>query len=247
MVRSIIERRGALITDTIPEYGRFTENGSTVFLGVVESITETLDLPQDGFETSNLTVTDSRTYDDLNTLAETCIRRGLVPIDPGPMIGGYATKLGRVDENSAVKLKNSHKPSRTAVLIGTYREVTENQVRFLEERGFHFLKPSPHLRNALDLYKLKLDSDRDLIDDAFIEHLSGYDTLILSGDSNTDYILRKSRFLYIENHESIMPLVSTGTIRGGTLDGKNLVLKGGLIGNDLCYLDILKYVGVLND
>ncbi len=139
------------------------------------------------------------------------------------------------------------KYGKIALLIGTYREVTENQIKFLQERGFLFRKPSLVGGNVIDMYRFKLDNDRQLIDDKFIDHLSGYDTIILSGGATADYILRKSGFHYIENRESIMPLVSVGIIRRGKFDGMNIILKGGLIGKDSCYIDILKYIGVLND
>ncbi len=135
---------------------------------------------------------------------------------------------------------------KVAILIGTYREVTENQVAYLKSLGFLIRIPSVHPRNPIDIYKFNLDTDMKLIDDAFIHHLSGYDTLILSGGATADYVLRKSGFSYIENHESIMPLVSVGTIRGGELDDRRVVLKGGLIGKESCYIEILNYIGVLN-
>lgn len=240
MVKSIIASRKALITDTIPEYNRFTENGYTIFSGVKKSIAKALELSSCNSETSNIEISDSRTYYDLDALAEICIKNNLVPIDPGPMIARYAIKLG-------IAPANSQRSDKTAIVIGTYREVTENQVRFLEERGFHFRKPMAHSRNLLDLYRFRLESDYEMIDEAFIEHLSGYRTIILSGGATADYILRKSGFMYIENQKSIMPLVSFGTIIGGRFDGMNIVLKGGLIGSDSCYIDILKYIGVLND
>lgn len=243
MVKSIIEKRKVLITDTIPEYGRFTENGFTVLSGIRKNIAEIFDFP---YEREKITIADSKTYDDIDALAEICIRNNLVPIDPIPLIARYAKKLTRINKPK-VKLKDTHKSDNAAVLIGTYREITEKQVRFLENMGFRFRKPSTHPRNALDLYRFKLDSDWELIDDAFINHLSGYDTIIISGGATANHVLKKSGFIYIENHESIMPLVSTGTIRGGTLDGIKVVLKGGLIGNESCYLDILKYVGVKYD
>lgn len=142
-----------------------------------------------------------------------------------------------------MRIKDDHK---VAILIGTYREVTERQVDFLRNLGFEIKKPSIREPNSIDIYRFKLDADYETIDDEFIKHLSKYDTIVLSGGSTANFVLSKSNFLYIKNEKGILPLVSVGTVFGGKLDGKKVVLKGGLIGKDSCYYEVMKHVGVVD-
>ena len=135
----------------------------------------------------------------------------------------------------------------TVILIGTWRNVTRMQVRYLAERGYPPKCPSSETFSRIDVYWFRFDRDIGLIDDRFIDHLSNYDTVIISGGSTAEFVLERSGFKYIENEEDIMPLVSVGRIRGGKLDGKRIILKGGLVGTDSSYIDILMYIGVLDD
>ncbi len=98
LVRMILKTRRALITDTIPEYGRYTENGKTVYNGEEKSIYEALELGVKAETKNELVISDSRTSIDLDNLAKLCLDNNLVPIDPGPMIAKYALKLCGNDE-----------------------------------------------------------------------------------------------------------------------------------------------------
>ncbi len=136
---------------------------------------------------------------------------------------------------------------QVAILIGTYRDVTVKQVDYLQQKGFEARFPSPGNCNRIDVYRFRLDRDYNLLKEEFLIHLTRYNTLIISGGATANFILERSGFMYIENRKSMMPLVSSGIIRGGMLDGKELILKGGLIGMESCYIDILNKIGVLNE
>ena len=76
-----------LLTDTIPEYGRYTMNGKTTFNGqetdILSSVLKgSMIKPPAG----SIEVADSRSYGDIRGLAYRCLSEGLIPVDPGPMI-----------------------------------------------------------------------------------------------------------------------------------------------------------------
>ncbi len=103
MIKTIIAVRCTLITDTIPEYGRYTENETTFFDGEGKNILELLNIQNGDIRKQNLIISDSFTGDDLDALAENCLKMDLVPIDPGPMIARYAIKLGKINETREIR------------------------------------------------------------------------------------------------------------------------------------------------
>ena len=125
------------------------------------------------------------------------------------------------------------------VLVGTYRSITERQIKFLKER-------LPYLKTTygenVEIFEFKLDKQSYYINDSFMSSLSEYDLMIMSGGETSDFILRKADFSYLYNLPGPFPLISYAIIYGGILEGKRIILKGGLIGNDAIYLSIVEWI-----
>ncbi len=73
------------ITDTIPEYGRYTSGGFTYYRGERKDINQAI--PE--LAKSKVAILDSADYDDLNRISRKCIEKNLTPVDPGPLIATY--------------------------------------------------------------------------------------------------------------------------------------------------------------
>lgn len=136
---------------------------------------------------------------------------------------------------------------KTAILVGTYRELTLKQIAYLRNRGYEVSLPGIKKPEYVDVFVFHLDTDHHLLTNDFVGSLEQYDVLIMSGGATANYILTKSGFNYISNFESYLPLVSLGRVAGGVLDGKFVILKGGLIGDESCYYDLLKWIGCLDE
>ncbi len=132
---------------------------------------------------------------------------------------------------------------KISILIGTYRDKTLKQIDYLIGHGIKLRNFNEPLSD-IDLYAFKLDYDYMKIDEKFIKKLLNYDYIIISGGETAFYILNKADFVYIENKKDIMPLISTGIIKGGFFNNKKLILKGGNIGNDDVYLKIIDYIKI---
>lgn len=131
---------------------------------------------------------------------------------------------------------------KIAIVVGTFRDITVRQIGYLENAGIKACKPCILPERGIDLFSFHLDEESHLISERFMKFIAGYDYLVMSGGETAGFMLRNSNFSYIINGESIMPLVSTGSVAGGILHGVRIVLKGGLIGNDSCYGDILEWI-----
>ena len=131
---------------------------------------------------------------------------------------------------------------KIAIVVGTFRDITVRQIAYLENAGIKACKPCILPERGTDLFSFHLDEESHLISDNFLRFIAGYDYLVMSGGETAGFLLRNSDFSHIINGESIMPLVSTGYVAGGILHGVRIVLKGGLIGNDSCYGDILEWI-----
>ncbi len=99
-VQALLKSGNLLLTDTIPEYGRYTENGFTVYNSERSNIRKVLnfDVNMSAEATFQIMIADSRTEEDLGTLALKCIEDGLIPVDPGPLIAHYAARLEGIVE-----------------------------------------------------------------------------------------------------------------------------------------------------
>ena len=88
-LRFINEYGRILLTDTIPEFKRYTFNGSTVQKNGSINIKEVL--PDD--LKPYITIADSSTYGDIQELAKKCIMENYIPVDPGILIKTYLEML----------------------------------------------------------------------------------------------------------------------------------------------------------
>ncbi|KPV47679.1 hypothetical protein SE19_00055, partial [Acidiplasma aeolicum] len=74
-----------IITDTIPEYGRYTEDKKTFYRGDFKNLMDFIP------ENRNITIMDSRNYNDIKMIAYECVKTGSLPVDPGILIKTYLT------------------------------------------------------------------------------------------------------------------------------------------------------------
>lgn len=101
LIKCLATKRNALLTDTIPEYERYTVDNSTVCNGERLDLLKLLNFEK--YEINDVKkkveIRESKTLQDLRLLADACIKEDLAPIDPGPMISLYAQKLVDFHEN----------------------------------------------------------------------------------------------------------------------------------------------------
>lgn len=74
-----------IITDTIPDYGRYTCNGNSVCMDDILSIENAIPLETKDY----IEIAESRTYNDIRRLAEVCIQKNYLPVDPGILLKMY--------------------------------------------------------------------------------------------------------------------------------------------------------------
>jgi len=84
-LRFLKEYGKIILTDTIPDFNRYTFNGSTVERNSNINIKEILSGDLKPF----ITIADSRTYADIQELAKKCIKENCIPVDPGILIKTY--------------------------------------------------------------------------------------------------------------------------------------------------------------
>jgi D-threonate/D-erythronate kinase len=235
LVGAIARRRRILLTDTIPEYGRYTSKGATIFgrksIVISRRLSKSIQTYAD-----RITIADSYSSTDLKELAKFCVKNGLIPVDPGPLISNYFV-LNKNKSGTKLQPKRPRaKIKRVGFLIGTNNPVTLRQIQvanhFMRLRPVESLRGPEDQNSKVDAFVFSLKKARLLMDRNFFQSLVEYDALFLSGGETANYILEKSGFQCILNYESIEPLVSTGVVQGGLFDGKLVVLKGGSIGDD---------------
>ncbi len=84
-VAFIAEYGNILLTDTIPEYGMYTFNGSSInrngSINIIKMLPDDL--------SPYVEIADSRSYGDIEKLAKKCVDENLMPVDPGVLIKYY--------------------------------------------------------------------------------------------------------------------------------------------------------------
>jgi len=246
LVGVIARERRILLTDTIPEYGRYTSNGATIFrrksIDISSKLTNSIRACAD-----RISVVDSYSSADLKNLAKFCMKNPLTPVDPGPLISNYYFVLNKNKSNPKLQSTRPRtKVKRVCFLIGTNNPVTLRQIQvanpFMRLRSIESSKGAEDSNAKVDAFVFSLKKARPLMDKHFLQSLVVYDALFLSGGETANYLLEKSGFQSILNQESIAPLVSTGIVQGGLLDGKIVVLKGGSIGDDKMFKRIRSWM-----
>ncbi len=233
-----------MLTDTIPEYNRYTLSGKTIILVEEKRIRESIHSESNLDEAKNeLIIADSRTHEDLERLASICIERSFIPVDPGPLIALVAQKRLGLGVSGACVERTAHGGVRTiACVVGTHHKTTERQMDVLNRRGYTIQKPHSGYPGETDIFWFDLMRERRLLDRGFLERLDRYDALVISGGATANYLLNRGSFDYILNEDSIQPLVSSGIIMGGRWDGKMVVLKGGIIGDEDVFRRLFRWL-----
>ncbi len=73
------------LTDTIPDYGRYTSNNYTIYRKSRHNLNKCI--PE--IARNRTYIFDSKTHDDLKDIAKHCLSGNLIPVDPGPLISTY--------------------------------------------------------------------------------------------------------------------------------------------------------------
>jgi len=230
--------KGVLVTDTIPEYGRLTASGRTVLGAQRRDLAKLLaPLQEEGLPVE---VVDSETDRDLDALARRCLEEDLMPVDPGPLVARVVR--GRLGASRTAPTGRRAPSGRVAFVVGTGDPRTLEQIRYLGELGFRAQKPCVKKAEDVDVFSFSIGRERDLVTGAFLEQLRAYDAIVLSGGATANHVLERSVFRRLLNDGQVQPLVSSGVVCGGVLDGKRVVLKGGSIGDDKTYKTILDWL-----
>ena len=253
-----------IITDTIPEYGRYTHGGYTIINNVksdisskfnkitpviIDNIDELISI-RSAID-KKLFIIGSKTHDDLKRIANFIVSyEDLIPVDPLYLIAYTAQQyIGNVSYSKIWKLPFIR---RIIYVIGSTQEMTIRQINYARDHGFYVL-------NIRDLIRLNyiIDNnwvvvyfdymkDKELLTKDFVRFLVGFDALVLSGGETANMVFELSGGLFIESITDIMPLIGVGIIRGGMLDGKLIVTKGGFIGREDTYITIRDFLLNLN-
>lgn len=232
-----------VITDTIPEYGRYTYNGLTIIdnstnniLAKFKYITPIIvgdidELTNIENTTGKVFIVNSRTHDDLRRIANFIVNnQNVIPVDPLYLISYTAQQYINKPITTRAIIYKSIK--RIAFVIGSTQEMTIKQINYASNNGFHAIKLNDLIMSKYtvnnDFIIIHFDYMRDkgLITHELINYLLNFDALVLSGGETANLIFELSGGLYIESITDIMPLVGVGIIRGGgVLDGKLIVTK----------------------
>jgi uncharacterized protein YgbK (DUF1537 family) len=239
-VEMMLQRGDVIVTDTIPDYGRRTASGRTYLGGREGDIESTLSPLQGRRKGRSFTIADSETEDDLDGLAESAVTRSLIPIDPGPLIARVVKR--RLGLGPRPVSKTSPKVSTVAFVVGTRDSKSLEQLEHMKAFGYSLQKLGPGAANEVDIFSFSLEDDKHLLTGAFLNRLSGYDALVLTGGATANHILERSGFRYLLNEGEVQPLVSSATVIGGLYDGKRVVLKGGSIGDGKTYKTIFDWL-----
>ena len=132
---------------------------------------------------------------------------------------------------------------KIGIIIGSLTAITEKQVEYLK-RTVH--SGTLNIENCPDIKLFYLpETDFSTIKDMdFISLLIECRGLIMSGGETAFSVLDASGFNYLESGEQILPLISTGIIHGGMLDGKRYVIKGGSLGDDDIYIKLIQHLSI---
>ncbi len=132
---------------------------------------------------------------------------------------------------------------KIGIIIGSLTTITERQVGHLKHTlnsGTLNIKNCPEIK----LFYLPETNFSTINDIDFISLLIECNALIMSGGETAFYVLDTSGFNYLESGEQILPLISTGTVHGGMLDGKQYVIKGGSLGSDDIYVKLIQHLSI---
>jgi uncharacterized protein YgbK (DUF1537 family) len=127
---------------------------------------------------------------------------------------------------------------RIACVVGTYRRETLDQLDFLRSKEIGVQRPRVKRPSEFDVFAFKLDSERHLLTPKFLRSLTRYDAIIASGSDTADFLLSRSGFICIMSVPCVLPMVGTGLVLGGLLQGKIVAIKPGHLGSQDVFLRI---------
>ncbi|MGC8607081.1 MAG: four-carbon acid sugar kinase family protein [Vulcanisaeta sp.] len=250
-----------VITDTIPEYGRYTTNGFTVINNsrdsiltrfsrvtpiIINDINKLIDIKN---TTGKVFIIDSRSHDDLRKIANFITRnQNIVPVDPLYLIAYTAQQHAALIHQEQSRLIMNKVARRIAFVIGSTQEMTIKQINYAKSHGFYvirlydLIKTNYAVDNDWIIIYFDYVRDRGLLTQELVKYLMNFDAIVLSGGETANFIFELSGGLFIESIADIMPLIGVGIIKGGILDGKLIVTKGGFIGKEDTYVIIRDFL-----
>ena len=130
-----------------------------------------------------------------------------------------------------------------AIIIGSCTNITYRQVNYIRNNLISPVNSSTGHFN-IQLFDLTGNNFAVITKKDFILSLKEYSVLVLSGGETAYTVLDNADFGYLESGPHILPLISTGIIYGGILDGKKYIIKGGSIGDESIYKKIIEYADI---
>ena len=130
-----------------------------------------------------------------------------------------------------------------AIIIGSCTDITYRQVNYIRNNLISPVNSSTGHFN-IQLFDLTGNNFAVINKKDFILSLKEYSVLVLSGGETAYTVLNNADFGYLESGTHILPLISTGIIYGGILDGKKYIIKGGSIGDESIYKKIIEYADI---
>ena len=130
-----------------------------------------------------------------------------------------------------------------AIIIGSCTDITYRQVNYIRNNLISPVNSSTGHFN-IQLFYLTGNNFAVINKKDFILSLKEYSVLVLSGGETAYTVLNNADFGYLESGPHILPLISTGIIYGGILDGKKYIIKGGSIGDESIYKKIIEYADI---
>ncbi|GGM72682.1 hypothetical protein GCM10007108_08520 [Thermogymnomonas acidicola] len=231
-LRRLVKKSRIMITSTIPELGRFTLNGVSVSEDGNIDLRERVFHQACRFLRERVKIVDSRTWEDIDRISQLCRELSCIPVDPGPLISRYLGKSG-------TELPISADVERVCLVIGTYRPKTVKQIIALRSSiSDGFLRIGGH-SVKVDITFEPLERMKSKIDRDFVDRLANYDLIVISGGLTAETVLEKSGYHHILSRPADVIMTGAGTVVGGRLDGKEVILKGGMVGGEGIYVDLI--------
>jgi uncharacterized protein YgbK (DUF1537 family) len=248
-------KRTIVVTDTIPEYGRFTEGGYTILgdsrVSIIEKLggikARVMSINEFKVSAGNLNgavIVDSRTVGDIIEIAQVIHNNGFTSVDPGPL----NTQVSRLYVKGKLRKPSINEVKRICFIVGSTHENTIRQIEKARRSGIKVIniKDSNSLQSYDEvIVSFDLMKDRDYLNEDFIRQVAQFDALVVSGGETANSLINMSKANYLESIGEVMPLVGVSLIKGGLLDGKVIITKGGIIGGEDAYLRIRDYLRTL--
>ncbi len=246
----VLKYYSIVYTDTIPEYGRYTESGNTVFHDQIMSLKnifkkiKTKILTLEDFinideNEGTIYIVDTKTYDDLEKLAKEIVKRKMIPMDPGPLCAEVAKVYLKKENLDLPKIKIR---GNIAFVVGTTQSQTLKQIEYARKFGISVIHLKDFDKSIKEdvIIQFNLMNDREYLNKKILDLMADFDAIFVSGGETGNILYDLSQIDYIESLGQFYPLVGTGRIRGGVLDSKIIITKGGMIGNESTYIEIVE-------